>query len=319
MSNNTLNFFHSSLDAEAPLGAIETPAAIMTWHCQGVLSIEPREPSHLPGVIISVGVHGDETVPIRLVDQWLARVAADALPVNRPMLFILANPAAASRETRFVDHNMNRLFDPAATAGSAPEALRALELMAQVKAFADRHPDGLHFDLHSTIKPSDKDRFALVPPACAERTLTNLLRWFQRFAVDAWVQNRSAAATFANYSANLGYLSATLELGQVSAPDEPIDRFLPLLDEFTLLAQGPSTPSGHPTQAFQVQREIIRPEGAFEVCIEDFVNFRPLTAGTVIARGETEEWTVEEDGDALLFLNARVPVGQRVALVIRPV
>ncbi|TGG90199.1 succinylglutamate desuccinylase [Natronospirillum operosum] len=318
MPSATIDFLHTSLTEDIPATAIETPGALLTWEAPGILSVEPHEPSHLPAAIISVGVHGDETVPVRLVDHWLRGLVEKELRVQRPLLVLLANPGAVQAGTRFVEHNMNRLFSSSAALGEDAESRRARVLMKAVQWFVERHPDGLHFDLHSTIKPSDRERFALVPPACAERPLTNLMKWFQRFAVDAWVQNRSAAATFANFSAGLGYLSATLELGQVSAIDEPLDRFMPIIPELEGLAQGPSTPSGHQTQGYQVLREIIRPEGEFEVCLQDFVNFRPLTAGTVIARGETEEWTIEQTGDALLFLNAQVPVGHRVALVIRP-
>lgn len=318
MAQAPFNFLQTSLGTDVPTENIETPGAVLSWEAPGILTVEPHETSHLPATIVSVGVHGDETVPIRLVDRWLRHLVETGYTVKRPLLVMLANPAAVQAESRFVEHNMNRLFSATAAQGEQEENRRARTLMRAVQWFVERYPDGLHFDLHSTIKPSDCDRFALVPPNCAERNLTNLMKWFQRFAVDAWVQNRSAAPTFASYSASLGYLSATLELGQVSSPNEPLDRFLPLLPELDRLAQGPSTPSGHQTQGYQVLREIIRPEGAFEVCLEGFVNFRSLTAGTVIARGETEEWVVEQTGDALLFLNENVPVGHRVALVIRP-
>ncbi|MCH8553106.1 MAG: succinylglutamate desuccinylase [Natronospirillum sp.] len=318
MAQVPFEFLHSSLQSEVPGDPIVTSGATLTWEAPGILTIEPHEQSHLPAAIVSVGVHGDETVPIRLVDQWLRGLVDTGYVVKRPFLVLLANPAAVQAESRFVEHNMNRLFSTQSSAGEDEEVRRARSLMRAVKWFTDRYPDGLHFDMHSTIKPSDRERFALVPPDCAERNLTNLMKWFQRFEVDAWVQNRSAAATFASYSARLGYLSATLELGQVSSLDEPLDRFLPLIAELDGLAKGPSTPSGHMTQGYQVLREIIRPEGGFEVCLEGFVNFRPLSAGTVIARGDTEEWVVEQSGDALLFLNAKVPVGHRVALVIRP-
>jgi|SRR5690554_2460556 len=318
MSHTAISFIEESLNASPNLHSFTTTGGHFEWLAQGVLRIEPVQPSHLPGAIITVAVHGNETVPIRLVDQWLADMVAQDYEIQRPMLVILANPASVLIGERFVELNMNRLFSAKSAAGNSPECRRAVELMAHVQTFIEAHPEGMHFDMHSTIKGSDQDRFAIIPDACQGRNLNNLLGWFKHFAVDAWVQNVSPAATFSSFTASLGYQAATLELGQVRALDEPIDRFLPLLKELERLAKGPSVPCGHQPVAYKVVREILRPVGNFEVCLENFVNFRSLPMGTVIAKGDVEEWLVEQEGDALLFLNATVPEGHRVALVIRP-
>lgn len=314
----TIDFLNQSLATRRPNRTVTLPGVTATWLIQGALALEPTVPSALPAVIISVGVHGDEVVPIRLLNHWIAKWSLTGYPSHRPMLLVLANPLAVAAGTRFINHNMNRLF----TAGSAekndPEARRVVDIMAAVQAFMHRHPEGLHFDLHSTIKPSERERFALVPASCVKRDQTELHHWFRRFGVDAWVQNRSEAATFSTFTGSLGYLSATIELGQVSSRGEPIDRFLPLVEEFSHLSHGLAEPSKHPCQRYDVVSEIIRPEGEFEVCLHDFVNFKPLVANTVIARGESRQWFAEQDGDAVLFLNAEVPPGHRVGLIIRP-
>lgn len=283
----------------------------------GALRIEPHADAGLCGVIISVGVHGDETVPIRLLDTWLAQAAQGTCNIRRPMLALLGNPGAVIAGKRFVTHNMNRLFSSASINDPSPECQRATVLMNVVHDFAKQHPKGLHFDMHSTIKPSDRDRFAVVPVDCNAMDLSQMQAWFRHFAVDAWVQNISPAQAFSSFTARLGYCSATLEMGQVSSLDEPIDRFLPLLAELNRLATGPAVETDHHITGFEVIDEIIRPEGDFELYLEGFVNFREWRQGTLIARGEDREWRVQKDGDALLFLNADVPPGHRVALVIR--
>lgn len=317
MSLSSTSFLTESLDPTEKGVEFTAAEARFCWLDQGVLNIEPNQPSELPAAILTVGVHGNETVPVRLVDHWLSELCAGSTPISRPLLIILGNPEAVKMGERFVEHNLNRLFSVASADASAPECRRAVTLMGWVQQFIERHPEGLHFDMHSTIKGSDQDRFAIIPDACQGRNLNNLLSWFKHFRVDAWVQNISPAATFSSFTANLGYQSATLELGQVSTLNDPIDRFLPLVDELNRLAFGPGGVCEHEPTGFQVVREILKSEGTFVICIENFVNFRRLPMGTLIARGEFEEWRIEQEGDALLFLNPAVPVGHRVALVIR--
>lgn len=317
MSQTAIAFIEESLSDTPHLQPITTTGAHFQWLAPGVLRIDPLQAGVLPAAIITVAVHGNETVPIRLVDQWLDGLVAQQTQVLRPMLVILANPASVLIGERFVEHNMNRLFSSKSVNDPAPECQRAVVLMEHVRQFIAQHPQGMHFDMHSTIKGSDQDRFAIIPDACKGRDLTDLLSWFKHFAVDAWVQNISPAATFSSFTANLGYQSATLELGQVRALDEPIDRFLPLLKELERLAKGPHEACAHQPVAYQVVGEILRPEGEFKVHLHDFVNFRALPKDTLIAAGEQQTWRVEQEGDALLFLNATVPVGHRVALLIR--
>lgn len=312
------NFFlKQSLETTISGKNFNAADAHWSWVAPGALRIEPHTDAGLCGVVISIGVHGDETVPIRLLDAWLARTAQGSINIRRPMLVLLGNPEAVIAGRRFVAHNMNRLFSSASDNDPAAECQRAVVLMHVVRDFIKQHSEGLHFDMHSTIKPSDQDRFAVVPVDCEAMDLSQMQSWFRQFAVDAWVQNISPAAAFSSFTARLGYRSATLEMGQVSSLDEPIDRFLPLLDELDRLAIGPAMETDHNITGFQVVDEIIRPEGDFELCLEGFVNFREWPRDTLIARGDNHEWRVQQDGDALLFLNADVPPGHRVALVIR--
>jgi succinylglutamate desuccinylase len=317
MSEPAISFLDKSLGLEEVSYTFMAANSHWRWSAQGVLEITPTAPTDLSAVIISVGVHGDETVPIRLVDLWLDLLAKQTRAIRRPLLVVMANPEAVIIGKRFVSHNMNRLFSGAATGSSDGEHQRAAEIMDVVRQFTATYPAGMHFDMHSTIKPSDQDRFAVIPVDCQENDLSDLKHWLADFSADAWVQNISPAAAFSSFTARLGYNSATVELGQVSRLDEPVDRFLSLLPSLDRLVFGDESKCEHSLTGFQVIDEIIRPAGEFEVCLQEFVNFRPLLADTLIARGDKHEWRIAETGDALLFLNADVPVGHRVGLVIR--
>jgi len=321
MSQPVFRFLDQGLDDGGGADEFHAVGARWRWLARGILEVVPDALSDLPAVIISIGVHGDETVPVRLVDQWLGQLASQSKTISRPMLVVLANPDAVIIGKRFVKHNMNRLFSMQVASGLDEEHKRAAEIMRAVQQFVAAHPAGLHFDMHSTIKPSEQDRFAIIPVDCQSRDLTIMKNWLRIFAVDAWVQNISPAAAFSSFTAALGYLSATVELGQVSSLNEPIERFLSLLPALDRLAFNDEEKSQHLMAGFQVIDEIIRPEGEFELCLQDFVNFRPLTGGTLIAKANAgangQEWSIEQTGDALLFLNAQVPPGHRAGLVIR--
>jgi len=316
---SAIAFLETSLNASTLPSDRVIAGAGFHWPASGVIRIEPEQETGLPAMILSVGVHGNETVPVRLIDHWLDSLTQRNLLIRRPLLILLGNPAAVIKGERFVEENMNRLFSDSAARGNLPERERVRMLMAEVRSFIERYADGMHLDLHSTIKASQQDRFALVPGLCEGRDLSLLQHWFAQLEVDAWVQNRSVASTFASFTASLGYQSATLELGQVSSLNEPIDRFLPMTQALDRLASGEESQAFHRPVHFEVIGEIIRPEGEFDVALDGFVNFRELSAGTLIAHSGERKWSVERDGDSLLFLNPDVPVGHRVALVIRPV
>ncbi|MEX1056207.1 MAG: succinylglutamate desuccinylase/aspartoacylase family protein, partial [Natronospirillum sp.] len=130
-----IEFLRSGLNPTYLSEPILKPGATAYWLGQGILQLEPTVRSDLPAVIISVGVHGDETVPIRLLDHWLQQWGREADNVHRPMLLILANPLAVAAGTRFIDHNMNRLFSVAEPERGHAEAQRTVEIMTAVQAF----------------------------------------------------------------------------------------------------------------------------------------------------------------------------------------
>ncbi len=61
-------------------------------------------------MVLSVGIHGNETAPIELLGASLARLEAGLLRLGSPVLVILGNLEAIRAGTRFVNTNLNRLF-----------------------------------------------------------------------------------------------------------------------------------------------------------------------------------------------------------------
>ena len=130
----------------------------------GVLELTPTRPAdQARSVVISAGIHGNETAPIELVGELLAALEAGVVTLGAPLLVILGNLPAIRAGTRFVETNLNRLFRRDLDAsGDEPE--RARQLMQQIDDFYTRYPTRpLHLDMHTAIRDSRYPRFAVVP------------------------------------------------------------------------------------------------------------------------------------------------------------
>ncbi|MDN6323624.1 MAG: succinylglutamate desuccinylase, partial [Halomonas sp.] len=157
-----------ALDGTSPRASSGTlPSGRYTLHAPGVLELLPTacEPQAY-ACVVSTAIHGNETAPVELMGELLCAIEAGTVRLGAPLLVILGNLPALRAGTRFIDTNLNRLFQRGLDAhGDEPD--RARELMAQVDAFYARHPalTPLHYDLHTAIRESLYPRFAVAPYA----------------------------------------------------------------------------------------------------------------------------------------------------------
>src|SRR5262249_10465929 len=65
------------------------------WHDEGVLELEPAHVDKTTrSVLLSAGVHGDETAPIELLSQLVADIAAGRAKLACRLLAVLGNAGA---------------------------------------------------------------------------------------------------------------------------------------------------------------------------------------------------------------------------------
>ena len=287
----------------------------------GMLQIM-RDPA-CPSLLLSIGVHGDETAPIELVAQLLESLAMqpDQLAVN--LLLVVGNPAAIAQARRFVEADLNRLFkqeqgDLVATC----EAVRARLIMQVSRQFFDAAcGPRWHLDLHTTIRQSVYPTFAIMPDVIAlpkKRALLNLLG---HAGIGAVILNRSAAGTFSAFTAeHLGTTSATLELGRISAlGSNDMTQFADAATALAaLLRNGPitNTPTGLP-DVFELAQEIIKMSDAFVLHFDAATpNFTSFAPGCIIASDDTLVHRVGTHEEHVVFPNPSVRIGQRAALMV---
>lgn len=101
----------------------------MRWLSEGALEVRPPEArDNGLDLLLSAGIHGNETAPIELLDRLLHDIARGDLKPRARILFLFGNPEAMRRGERFVEQDVNRLFNGRHESSSGVEALRACEL-----------------------------------------------------------------------------------------------------------------------------------------------------------------------------------------------
>ena len=137
----------------------------MRWLTEGALEVRPPEArDNGMDLLLSAGIHGNETAPIELLDRLLQAIARGVIKPRARILFLFGNPGAMRTGARFVEEDLNRLFNGRHESSSGPEALRACELEHLAETFFSLpERTRLHYDLHTAIRGSKIEQFALYP------------------------------------------------------------------------------------------------------------------------------------------------------------
>jgi len=290
---------------------------------EGILELTPDVVApDARGVVISAGIHGNETAPIELVGELLAALEVGRLTLGAPLLVILGNIPSIRARTRFVTTNLNRLFKrDLDQTGDEPQ--RARELMRAVDNFFAKHPDQpLHLDLHTAIRDSRYPRFAVVPYTETQPES----RWpgLAAAGMQAVLLQHQHSWTFSHYSRHYHAAEAyTLELGKVRPFGEnDLDALGGMRAWLAALAEGRpfSADSLDGLRFFQVAFELMRTSESFRLTFaEDVANFTEFAVGETLTEDDaTGAFTVQEAPLSVVFPNAQVELNARAALLVRP-
>ena len=341
MHSNSIFGDHSSflkstleLDTCSPVPRHQvTPSGNLESSEEGVLVFNATNAAQ-EGLIISAGIHGDETAPIELLDKIISDIVTGELQPHIHCLFILGNPKAIGQQTRFIDENLNRLFaDPAMDAEKADvnesenyEAKRALTIMSVTERFATSMKRVVHYDLHTAIRASRYSKFGVFPYLPARLCPDHQLAFLGRSGIEALLLQNKKSTTFSGWtSEQFNAESFTLELGKVRPFGENDLSLLSDLDAELrkLISNQKSTPSRHPQPTkypiqFNVVHEIINSGDNFQLNIaEDTPNFTEYTKGYELWRDNQNAYKVGDEPEVIIFPNSRVKPGQRAGLVAK--
>lgn len=288
----------------------------------GIATIKAPAGGVRASVLVSVGVHGDETGPIEVLAKVLDALSQEPSALAVDLMVCVGNIDAIAAGKRFIDADLNRMFRPqrGALAGAA-EAARADTIIAATEAFfAGAGPVRWHLDLHTAIRPSVYPTFAVVPDLIAEQAKAALVDWLGQAAIGAIIMNPQSAGTYSYYSAeHHGAAASTVELGRVGTLGQnDLSLFADAESALDELLRGatPSTDKAMP-HVFKVAQEIIKLSDDFSMAFgRDTHNFTALPAGQVIATDGATVYRVGPAEELVVFPNPDVRVGLRAGLMV---
>jgi succinylglutamate desuccinylase len=320
MSVAMLPDFESAARRFVANGWVATPCADAMWR------FRPRAASPRLQLLITAGVHGDETAPMEMLARRLPLWAEASADLCIDLFVAIGNLDAVAAGRRFIRYDMNRMFgDELATQKWGAESLRA-ESLAQALAAVIGSSGGapcVHLDLHTTIRPSRKPTFAIVPGDDADAPL---LRWLGAAGLHAAVLSPGPNTTLSAFTARWGAASCTVELGKAAAFGA---NDLDLLSEFDAaldaLVRQPEqmwpalAHQGRAIETFRVTRELIRSSEQFELLVPASApNFESIEQGQLVARDGPVEIRSNHADERVLFPNPAVALGLRAGLLVAP-
>lgn len=296
------------------------------WLANGALEVTPSVSADSGlDLLLSAGIHGNETAPIELLDRLLQGIASGQLIPQARILFLFGNPEAMRCGERYIEQDINRLFSGRHEQSSGPEALRANELEHLAAAFFGKPGRArLHYDLHTAIRGSKIEQFALYPYAEGRAHSPRELARLRAAGIEAVLLQKKVGITFSSYTyAHLDAEAFTLELGKArpfgqnqQVNLDPLERRLRLIIENS----EPADSALDGLQLFSVAREVIKHSDAFRLHLPaDVENFSELPVGYLLAEDIAgTRWLVEEPGARIIFPNPKVKNGLRAGILIVP-
>lgn len=278
-------------------------------------------------VLISAGVHGDETAPIELLSKLVADLAQGALPLACRLLVVLGNFAAMRAGCRYIDDDLNRLFcGRHAELPASREAPRAAALEAAAARFFSQG-EGVeresrwrwHIDMHTAIRGSVFERFALLPHT-GDAPSRAMFDWLGNAGIAAVLLHTAKGNTYSQYTAETcGATACTLELGEVRPFGEnDLSRFAPVDRAVRVLISGAAMDAASSMpRVFTVVDQITKLSNAFELRLAaDVPNFTPFAKGTLLAVDGDYRYTVSREEERIVFPNPAVKPGLRAGLMV---
>ncbi|WP_179949686.1 succinylglutamate desuccinylase [Burkholderia sp. ABCPW 11] len=327
------DFLAFTLAGDAPAvkdGACAGGAVRWQWLGDGLLAFEPAaaDAAARASVLVSAGVHGDETAPIELLSMLVRDLASGALPLACRLLVVLGNVPAMRAGERYFDDDLNRLFSGRhAQAPASREAPRAAQLEAAASAFFAAAPAAgarWHIDMHTAIRASVFEQFALLPYTGTPPTRA-MVEWLGDARIAAVLLHTAKGNTYSHFTAeHCGALACTLELGKVRPfGQNDLTRFAPADRAVRKLVSGVPTDGdaggGHPSlpRVFTVIDQITKQSDALKLFVAaDVANFTAFPRGTVLAQDGDYRYTVQHDEERIVFPNPTVKPGLRAGLLV---
>ncbi len=298
----------------------------------GVIYCQPKQFGQ-QDIVLSSGVHGNETAPVELCSELLNDVLTGKLLLTERVLFLFGNPPAINAGVREIQDNLNRLFsghhskEPGVTSA---ERERAKKLEAYVLQFFQAAPEGLRerklYDLHTAIRGSRFEKFVVYPFLHGADWSKQQFEFLKACGANTVLLMQTPASTFSYFAAQSCKAHGfTIELGKARPfGQNDMSRFAEAASALRALISGGKLHTTEFNEAdfnlYEVRRSINKNTESFKLHFADNIeNFTTFEVGTVLASDEGVEYKVEVEGEAIIFPNPKVAIGQRAMLMVKPV
>lgn len=278
-------------------------------------------------IVLSCGIHGNETAPIEICNQLVNDLLNEKITTPHRVLFIFGNLASMAIAERFIEENLNRLFSAKQTSDSL-EGKRASTIMNIVDNFfkaSSESADRIHYDLHTAIRPSKNEKFAVYPFLHSKPYSKQQLAFLSACDVNTILLSQSPTTTFSYYSSLHHHAHAfTVELGRVMPfGQNDMSKFIAVTAKLTELLTESAVKLLDFTQCemeiYTVNQVINKHFDDFSLHFDDNIaNFTTFSKGEIIASETNCEYRAQYDGEAIVFPNANVSIGQRALLTVIP-
>lgn len=302
----------------------ETEQLRWRWLGEGLLEMCPLQP-YQHAVVLSAGIHGNETAPIELLNQLVSDLLSGSRRLAVRLLVILGNPAAMRVGKRYQYSDMNRMFAGRAVhfppSGETARAQRLEQVIARF--FTPETVARYHYDLHTAIRDSRLPRFGILPYQSRPYD-TALLSLLDAAELDALVIHREPGGTFSHFSSErFNAASCTLELGKARPfGDNDLQQFAAINLALRALVSREALPprAGAAMRVFRVEHSLIKRSEPFKLYLsDDTANFTELPQGTLVCEQPGETYRVQHDKAWILFPNPQVALGLRAGMVLTEV
>lgn len=295
----------------------------ITLYNTGFLEIIPKAHDQV-ATVISTAIHGNETAPIEICNEIISDIISGTLNLKFPTLFIFGNPHGMNAGKRFIDFNLNRLFDGNhKNIDACYETKRALEIENMVDSFFSRFntPEKRHYDLHTAIKPSKHEKFAIYPFINDRERSIEQMNIMGLLGADVILYSTSKSTTFSYHtSSNYGAHSFTVELGKVHPfGQNPTKNFEKTRTNLRKLLEGSLEVNNQLDEGitiYKVHKSVIKETDDFDFYFPDSTeNFTLLPKGEKIYKDKGVDYITDCDV-RVIFPNKKVVNGQRAALLV---
>jgi succinylglutamate desuccinylase len=330
--------FDNKFCDELPTLSFRTKHAKVTLIDTGVLLIEPDrllDNGDNKNIIISSGIHGNETAPIEIVQQLVMDIINEKTQVKQRTLLIIGNPVSMNIAKRFQSENLNRLFcGKYKTIQPCYEKTRAEKLELYVTDFftskhsslaVDKEASNYHYDLHTAIRNSKYEKFAIYPYQGDKPWNKEQLNFMEACGVNTILFGHAPSGTFSYFSsANFSAHAFTVELGKVKPFGENnMPDFNAMYENLALLISAKDIPlkafDNKNFTLFNVLADITKQTDSFKLLVDDSVkNFTDYPVGTQLSSDIESNYLTTQNGESIVFPNALVGIGQRAALMVVP-